>query len=233
MKKLLFVAVACCLLAACGKKVHHENTTAISTHHVVPGDSAIYGLACDGSTDSILILLPYSGGDLDTFDIINAFHQHHLMGRPHIGDKLAVVLESDSTKTVRMVINISSLQGQWAYLVEPTLRHKDGKLPPLPDSIRQRIMAPREYGIRLKNGDIAFSFGAVRNQDQDKMSPVVYPPLKRYAHWHLFNGRLVLTPDSMSLGKGQQPDTADIVMLRRDSLVLRFSDHEQPYYRKK
>ncbi len=234
MKKLFFLAVACCLLAACGKKMpQHTPTKAISTQHNLPGDSAIYGLACDGSTDSILILLPYSGGDLDTFDIINAFQQHRLMGRPHIGDKLAVVLATDSTREVSMVINVSTLQGQWAYLAKPTLRHKDAKMPPLPDSILQRIMTPREYGIRLKNSNMAYSFGAVRNQQQDKMSPVEYPSLKRYARWHLFNGRLVLTPDSVNLSKGQQPDTADVVMLRRDSLVLRFSDHEQAYYRKK
>jgi hypothetical protein len=27
-------------------------------------------------------------------------------------------------------------------------------------------------------------------------------------------------------------DTADIVFMRRDTLLLRFSDHEQGYYRK-
>jgi len=230
MKKLLFLTLAGCLLIACGKKGQHmEKTEAISTQKVLPGDSTIYGLACDGCTDSILILLPFSGGDLDTFDIIRAFQEHRLYGHPHIGDKLAVTLESDSTNEVRMVINISTLQGQWAYMVEPTLRHHDVKMPPLPDSIRQRIMAPREYGIRLKNGDVALSFGYNR-RDNDKMSPVVYPPLKRYTHWHLFNGRLVLTPDSMSQ---QEPDTATILLLRRDSLCLRFATHDQAYYRKK
>ena len=62
------------------------------------------------------------------------------------------------------------------------------------------------------------------------MSPVDYPALKRYTQWHLYNGRLVLVPDS---ARSEAPDTATIVLLRRDSLVLRFNDHEQAYYRNK
>ncbi len=230
MKKILFLALVCCLLTACGKKApHKERTESISSQQNLPGDSTIYGLACDGCTDSILILLPYTGGDLDTFDIIKTFQRHHIYGRPNIGDKMAVILDNDSTKEARMVINISTLQGQWAYMVEPQLRHHSTSMPPLPDSIRQRIMVPREYGFRLKNGDMAHSFG-YSLRDNDKMSPVEYPSMKRYAHWQLFNGRLILIPDTMT---HQSPDTASIVLLRRDSLQLRFSDRTQAYYRKR
>ena len=230
MKKALFLLFACSLLAACGKKSHpqpHEQS--ISTFRNLPGDSAVYGLACDGSTDSILILLPLSGTDPDTFDIINAFQEHRLMGRPHIGDHLAVIVSNDSTREVLTTINMSTLTGQWNYMVTPTLRHRPDASRPLPDSIRQRLLAPREYTLRLRNGGTAFAFGSYQHKS-NSMSPVDYPTLKHYTHWHLYNGRLVLATDS---ARNETPDTATIVLLRRDSLVLRFSDHEQAYYRHK
>jgi hypothetical protein len=70
------------------------------------------------------------------------------------------------------------------------------------------------------------------------MSPVEYPKLKRYASWKLYNGRLILITDTTRLTQTAQKrtleyDTADIVRFRRDTLVLRFKDHEQTYYRKK
>jgi len=229
-KNTLFIAVICCLLVACGKSpLPRQHDDAISTRQNLPGDSTIYGLACEGCTDSILILLPYAGGDPDTFNIIRAFEERRIYGRPHIGDDLAVILQSDSTKEVRMTINVSTLLGQWNYMVTPTLRHPDKPMPPLPDSIRKRIMAPREYGIRIRNGGTAFSIGGYRYSSGD-MSPVIYPSLKRYHSWRLYNGQLILLADSFSK---QQPDTVAIQLLRRDSLILRFSDHEQSYYRKK
>lgn len=229
-KKAFFVAVICCLLTACGKKpIPRQQNDAISMRQNLPGDSTIYGLACEGCTDSIFILLPYSGGDPDTFNIIRAFEEHRMYGRPHIGDEIAVILQSDSTKEVRTTINVSTLLGQWNYMAIPTLRHPDKPMPPLPDSIRQRIMAPREYGIRLRNGGTAYTIGGYR-RNTDEMSPVVYPTLKRYTSWKLYNGKMILLTDSASK---QLPDTATIQLLRRDSLILRFSDHEQSYYRYK
>lgn len=230
MNRILFLTAFACLLTACGHKPQPQDANqAISSLQNVPGDSTRYGLACDGSTDSILVLLPNEGGDPDTFDIISAFQKRRLYGRPHIGDKLAVITRQDSTATVvHAVINMSALQGDWCYQVSPTLRPHLQNMPPLPDSIRQRIMAPRQYTIRLKNGGIAFSMGG-RQAANDDMSPVEYPQQKRYTHWQLFNGHLVLLTDSASK---QQPDTADILLLRRDTLVLRFADHEQSYYKK-
>lgn len=229
-KKALFLVTVCCLLMACGKKPHpRQKIDSISTRQNLPGDSAIYGLACDGCTDSILILLPYSGGDPDTFNIIRAFEEHRIMGRPHIGDELAVILNSDSLHDVLMTINISSLIGQWNYMVTPAMRHPDKPFPPMPDSIRKSLMAPREYGIRLKNGNTAFSLGGHNQQNTDDMSPVVYPTIKRYSGWKLLNGKLILLTDSFNK---QLPDTVTIQLLRRDSLILRFKDHEQSYYRK-
>ena len=101
------------------------------------GDSTIYGLACDGTTDSLLVFLPYAGGDPDTFDIFDAIMDHRVLGRPHIGDQLAVILKADTDtvasslyRVADMVLNINRLQGQWSYMVTPTLRfHRE---PPRP-----------------------------------------------------------------------------------------------------
>lgn len=230
MKKIfLFTAPAALLLAACGQQQQPQETSeAISIYTVEPGDSTRYGLACEGCTDSILVLLPYEGGDPDTLDIAQAFIDHRIYGRPHTGDKMAVIMSPDSTGEVLTAVNISTLNGEWSYQVTPVLSPHHPNMPPLPDSIRQRIMAPRTYSLVLKNGGMAFSKGAYR-QNSDKMSPVKYPELRRYARWHLYNGKLVLLGDSSSR---QQPDTATILLLRRDSLVLRFSNHEQEYHKK-
>ena len=225
MNRTLLFTAFCLLLTACGSKPQPpQEMQSIDVNKNLPGDSTRYGLACDGCTDSLLVLLPYEGGDPDTLDIIRAFEEHRLYGRPHVGDKMAVIMNPDSTEEVLMVVNISTLQGRWRYLVSPTLRHLNR---PLPDSILQRIMVPREYSLQLRNGGIAISQGAGKPQSTDKMSPVSYPEQKRYQHWHLYNGRLILLSDSTSQ---QVPDTAVIQLLRRDSLTLRFKDHEQTYY---
>lgn len=229
-KYILWAIIACAMIVGCGKKtLSQEKTDAISTFKNEAGDSTIYGLACEGCTDSILVLLPWTGGDPDTLNVIRAFQEHRIYGRPRIGDDMAVILNADSIHDIRMAININRLHGEWCYLVTPTLRHRQPDAPALPDSIMKRIMKPREYSLRLKSNGIAYSKGNGRQQGNDGMSPVVYPRIKRYTGWHLFNGHLILTPDSMSR---QSPDTANIVLMRRDSLVLQFKDHEQAYYRK-
>lgn len=228
MKKALYMLVVTALLAAaCAERKPAPETHGTPQGKNLPGDSALYGLACDGSTDSILIFLQRSCDSLDTFNIINAREEQHVLGYARVGDELAVILKDDSTREAAMVVNISALQKQWCYMVHPTLRHQPSH--PLPDSIMQKIMAPREYGIRLMRGGSAFSFGSQRRNNEP--TPLVdFPAQKRYTAWHLFNGRLVLETDSAAR---QTPDTATILQLRRDTLVLRFADHEQTYYRKK
>ena len=80
--------VMCCLLTACGRKERlQEEVQTISSFTVMPGDSTLYGLACEGSTDSVLVVLPYRGGDPDTLNIVRAFEEHRMQGRPRVGDK--------------------------------------------------------------------------------------------------------------------------------------------------
>ena len=111
MKKLILIAfVGALLTVACSTKQEQAATDvaedAISLKKNLPGDSALYGLACDGCTDSVLVFLPYSGGDPDTFDIINAFQQHHVYGRPRIGDELAVIVNPEDHDEALSVVNM-------------------------------------------------------------------------------------------------------------------------------
>ena len=211
MKKLLFAVFAILGFIACGQKSPAPASKDKPTLQNEPGDSTHYGLACDGCTDSILILLPFEGGDPDTFDIIRAYQERQIYGRPRIGDELAVILNPEDKQEALKVINIERLKGQWCYQVTPTFRNID-KMPQkmqrrmmerIPDSVKERLMAPREYAIRLKRNHFAQSVGAGRNSTNTAQ--------KRTLEY----------------------DTADIVRFRRDTLVLRFKDHEQTYYRKK
>lgn len=67
MKKVftLFILSAMVLMACEQKQPPAgEPTEPIDMHRNLPGDSTLYGLVCDGCTDSILILLPFSGETL-------------------------------------------------------------------------------------------------------------------------------------------------------------------------
>ena len=239
MKKTLFFAIIAALMVACGSKQPKKDSTpsdAISMYKSMPGDSALYGLACDGCTDSILVFLPYSGGDPDTFDIINCRQQHRMFGRPHIGDALAVMVNPENRQEALTVINIGTLVGQWCYMVKPTLHTIDGKMPPIPDSIKKKLMVPVEYVLKLKADNTATMTG-YRNRGGRTQSPAVYPEVHRYTDWYPMNGRLILYADTIAgfTQEGDKPitDTAEIVLLMRDSLILRIGDTEQSFYRKK
>jgi len=242
MKKTLIFLAITALMTACGSKqpkMDKVPNDAISMYKNIPGDSALYGLACDGCTDSILVFLPYSGGDPDTFDIINCRQQRRLLGRPHIGDALAVMVNPENRHEARCVINIGTLVGQWCFIAEPTLRTIDGRKPPVPDSILKKMMVPVEYSLKLKADNTA-SMRGNRNytgKNGNTRSLAVYPEFHRYTDWYPFNGRLILHADTIAgfTQEGDIPvtDTAEIVLLMRDSLILRIGDKEQSYYRKK
>lgn len=243
MKKTPFLCLlAVLMMAACGSKqsdtVHSD---AISNHKNAPGDSAIYGLACDGCTDSIIVFLPFSGGDPDTFDFIQAHQEHRLYGRPHIGDELAVIVNHQNRHEALMVIDLEALKATWCYMATPRLRKRDMQTreatEPIPDSVLKTLLEPREFSIRLKTDNTVTTHGGWhRPTTSDDAGPVEYPQLRRYTEWRVWNGRLILKADTISGfskdGELPQTDTADIQLLMQDSLVLRFADHEQSYYRK-
>ena len=233
-----------------GNKADEQNSANDSVTTVLPGDSTIYGLACDGCNDTILVLLRDVTQDPDTFEILEASRNQLVFGHPRIGDQMAIVLEHADTTgnhvkpVARMVVDIDKILGSWCYMVTPKLRKRadidktmeQELLKKLPDSTLQRLLQPREYGFVLKNEHQAQPVGMIRtgNTTHDR-SPVEYPTLKRYREWYLYNGHLILNETRRdSLGEQQllNSDTADFVLLRLDSLVLRFRDGERSYYRK-
>ena len=240
------VVVAALLTTACSSKTEScptEETDLISMVPAMPGDSTVYGLACDGCNDTILVFLPRQGGDPDTFNILNASKNHQVFGRPMIGDLVGVLTNRENQKVADKVINIEQLKGKWCYMVEPKLREIAGM--PLSrlqgeqreemDSMLREMLQPREFGVEIKSDYTARPIGMIRSMTSDEESPVVYPPLKRYREWRIFNGRLILSEgarDSLGNITGTNTDTAQLVLLHRDTLVLRFNEGEQGYYRK-
>lgn len=224
-----------------------SNDSVITT---LPGDSTIYGLACDGCNDTILVLLRDVTQNPDTFEILDASRNQLVFGHPRIGDQMAIVLENADTTAssakpvARMVIDIDKILGSWCYMVTPKLRKRadidkameQEFLKKMPDTTLQRLLQPREHGFMLKNDHQAQPIGMIRTGNTtDDRSPVEYPILKRYREWYLYNGHIILNETHRdSLGEQQllSSDTADFVLLRRDSLILRFSDGERSYYRK-
>ena len=244
MKRIIFpLFLAIILTASCGNQKDRSTDLEMTVmEQRLPGDSAYYGLACDGSTDSILILMPMSGTDLDTFDILNAFLNRRVLGRPTIGDQMTVVRDTANPDMAQLVVNISRLKGEWCYLVMPQLRLRriNDSLhlptPVIPDSLRQRWLQPREYGFEIRRENSVRPIGVFRDVTSVQQSPVAYPSVKQYREWRMFNGRLILSESRRdTLGRRQlvSSDTADIILLRRDSMRLRFTNSEQSYYRRK
>lgn len=243
--RLLFAAIvtAVMLTAACGtKEKKATGGEAVGVGQNLPGDSMVYGLACDGCSDTILVLLPLTGEDPDTFEILNAWKNMKVFGRLTVGDKLAVMLNAENKKVADMVIDLDKLKGEWCYLVKPQVRRHAGfdstaavqpEIKEKIDSMLKQMMQPREYGMDIKSENIVHPIGA---RIQESESPVVFPPQKRYREWHLFNGQLLLSEtqrDTAGISTVTNTDTAQFIMLRRDTMVLRFSDGtEQGYYRR-
>ena len=250
-RTLLATASTAAVLAfgACGGKQQgdvpaEEYNDAISIETNVPGDTTLYGLACDGCSDTLLVFLPNSGGDPDTLNILAASKAHRVFGHLTIGSKIAVIRNSNNPRVGDIVINLNDLKGEWCYLVKPQLRERAGmdknqlkkEAKPEIDSILQKLLQPREFGIEIKGENTARPIGIRRSSDDDQNSPIVLPPLKRYRAWSIFNGQLLLsetTRDSTGTMTLTNTDTATFVLLRRDTLVLRFNDGEQGYYRRK
>ena len=60
--------------------------------------TGMHGLACDGCTDSVLVVLPSDDSDPVTFSIIEAMRYRKVFGKPKIGDMMAVVVNKDNKR---------------------------------------------------------------------------------------------------------------------------------------
>lgn len=212
------------------------------------GDETVYGLACEGCNDSVLVLLPEDGSDPVTYNILEATRNKRIRGDVNIGDRIALVLDTTDKRKATLVIDIDELEGIWCYMVMPKLRDFAGmtnrqqakKLAQMSDSLKQTYYIPREYGFWIKDNWSAQSVGYVSENPQiADENPVVYPPLGYFTAWHIWNGKFVMvsgTPYQDEKGMGVKDlwnDTCDIDYLDADSLVLTDRFGSRSYYRKK
>ena len=242
---LLLLAFGCSRQPSLNVQQPASDNVTDSLSFSLEGDSTVYGLACDGCTDTILVFLPIdsTNSDPDTFYILNATKQHRIYGHPNIGDLVAVLRDSTSHNVAQMVVDLEDLCHTWYYQVAPTFRHHaaitaedhERLLKALPDSVRDSLLAPREYGLTLNHDHTATPHGQYRHSIDEK-SLVVYPAPHRYRQWRLYNGNLLLTQtaiDSTGQLRTVGTDTAQILLLRHDTLTLRFGDNDiKGYYGK-
>ena len=212
------------------------------------GDNAVYGLACDGCNDTVVVVLPEDNSDPVTYNIMDAKRKKRIMGKIQIGDRLCIVLNKKNKKKVDVVVDIDKLAGIWCYIVMPKMRDA-GQLSAkaqarmmenMSDSLKVTYLIPREYGFYLKRDWIASSVGYVDDTNAlAQESPVEYPPLGYFTAWHLWNGMLVITSGSPSSKDSKQKksqtlhnDTCSIDYLNGDSLVLSSDGISRSYYKK-
>lgn len=250
MKKLIFYALlmVAVTIISCGEKAREANQSVdtLGRKAQAEGDSTLYGLACEGCTDSVLVFLSFDGGDPVTFDIIDAAKNKRIIGRPETGDWVGVVLNAEDSTKADMVIDLDQLKGSWVYMAMPKLREKKRKNDNVyvdmeeEDSILRSLMVPREQGFALMRNSAASPIGMTYKLGEEKESPVVYPEMRRYTEWGVYNGRLVLTErdlrDTVAAPGAQRvlaSDTAEFVFMMKDSLQLKFKDEVRNYYRKR
>ena len=122
----LIIVCLCALFIACGNKEGNKKLPAHSSSYtVMTGDSTIYGLACEGCSDSVVVLLPEDGSDPVTYNILQAHRKGRVLGRLKIGDKIGIVLNKENHKVADLVVDIDQLQGIWCYIVMPRMRNAD------------------------------------------------------------------------------------------------------------
>lgn len=249
MKKLVICIFAIMALFAvsCGNRTKNNDKTndSLGSKARVKGDSTLYGLACEGCTDSVLVFLSFDGGDPVTFDIIEASKKKRIIGKPETGDWVGVVLNPTDKKKADMVIDLDQLKGTWVYMAMPKVREKKSNSTNVyvdkqeEDSILKTLMVPREQGFALKRNSVAEPVGLVFRGGSGDESPVVYPEVRLYTDWGIFNGRLVLFGKTRNtagkkgnVARKAVSDTAEFVFMMKDSLRLRFKDEVKGYYRK-
>lgn len=252
MRKILaFIGVVSLLFFSCSKKEQRKEQMAAGFPDIkvdIKGDSMVYGLVCDGTTDSVIVLWPFSG-DPVIYDCIDAHDNHRIIGKPSIGDWVGIIRDSIDTTVVTMAIDLDQLKGTWTYPVIPVMKDLQHMSPrmqkrmmaDMPDSIKKTYLVPREYGFTLKRAHQAQAVGYVRSSSTlQSDSPVEYPKVKRYVQWHMLNGRLILVSADMKPTEGPDTeapievkmDTLDFVYMDNDSLIMTQNGVRLGFHRK-
>ena len=245
---------AMCMVVGCGNSAKKAAAPAVSVALVndstLPGDTAYYGLACDGCTDSVIVVLGNLESDPDTFEIVQAAIDRKVMGSPKVGDLLAVIPHPLNRKKALQVINIDYLRGTWCMQVMPRLRDisqmpkrlQKRIMEEMTDSEKRALLVSKEMGMVIKKDHTIRPVGfVIKAATTDEQGMVEYPEQKKYEEWRLLNGRLILKQarrlmltDSTQMQRQavEQRDTADILLLTRDTLLLQIGGELRGYYRK-
>ena len=247
MKNLVFLLIGfiLLLLTGCYNQVPTGNNSAIDVEVQLKGDSTRYGLACDGCSDSIIVLLPNEGGDPIKFDIVTAKRNGMVYGDPQIGDALAIVPNPIDSLEAVMVIDLEQMKGTWTFQVLPKLKPNPTKtdeeiLAEMSDSMKKALFIPREYGFTLKSYNQASPVGYIMKANSlEDESPVEYPKVTVYTSWHIFNGRLYIYKDTIDEQGHRIPqdsvgfDSGSMRYLSADSMAALFGKKVMQYHRKK
>lgn len=239
MKRITFTAwcLTIIICVACSSR-YSGDKSAIDKTKRAKGDKMIYGLTCDGNTDSTIVFLPNAGGDPVTYNIVKATKDKKIFGHPEIGDWVGLLLNPENPHEAIMIVDLDQLKGTWTYQVMPTLKESQTKSTrqiqaEITDSMRALLFVPREYGFALKRHFSASSVGFVyKGNSLESESLVEYPPVKRYTAWHPYNGYLILTGDTLDSQRNPLPknkiqnDTLEFVYMLDDSLALRVGGKE-------
>lgn len=253
MSKIVYILIVLLGLTAftsCHPDKKKGETPKIFDNDSLPGDETVYGLACEGCSDTSVVLLPEDCSDPVTYNCWYATRHHKVLGKLQVGDWIAVVPNKKDKKVADIVIDLDELKGIWCYIVFPRMKGYENMdaaterrlMQQLPDSVKRTTLIPREYGFWMKRQWVCQSVGYVREQSAlEEESPVVYQPLGYFTTWRIWNGKLIITS-----GKPKQTpnatkmevtdlfmDTCDIDYLRDDSLVLSDRWGTRSYYRKK
>lgn len=214
------------------------------------GDSTVYGLACKGSSDDAILLLPADGSDPVRYDIVLATRRNKVLGSINTGDRIALVPNKKHANVADMVINLDELKGVWCYMVMPQMRQdsyeqeqvQNRTKDSMADSLALSLFVPLEYGFWLKSQGEAASVGYIRelNTLVDE-SPVTYPSLDYFIKWQIWNGKFILASGKPKYDKDNtvdgytdiRYDTCSIDFLSHDSLALTDRNGTRCYYRKK
>lgn len=213
----------------------------------IKGDSMLYGLSCDGTSDSVVVIWPFSGDPI-TLSAIDAKENKRIIGKPEIGDWIGVMLDPEDSTCATMVVNLDELKGTWTYPVMPVMKELQNMskraqrrmMAHIDDSIKTNFLIPREYGFTLKRNHNAQAVGRVmRSNSLEDDSPVVYPEVRNYQKWYMLNGRLVLIAgDRRPVGASPEQktkytlDTLDFISMSGDSLVLMSHGTRYGFHRK-
>ena len=135
----VFLALAVIAATACGQKrntvVAEAEQAAAPRAAVVDKDSTVYGLCATGTQGDQLRFVTDLGVSIK-LNVAAARQENKLLGGLRVGDRLAVVMNDDST-VARSVVNVSTLMGDWV------------QISPLDGA--------SEVGFRVKEGGIAES----------------------------------------------------------------------------